>query len=97
MTIKILSENYLKYRISLGGKFQTHGKYLRAFSRHIGEGTHLDCITTEMCKSFLYKDQLCGITNTFNRICFAIVGYGTWYDDCSCFYTSFDLTSFFCY
>lgn len=65
MTIKILSENYLKYRISLGGKFQTHGKYLRAFSRHIGEGTHLDCITTEMCKSFLYKDQLCGITNTW--------------------------------
>ncbi len=57
MKLKPLILNYIAYRKSIGEKFHTNGKYLKAFSRSVGDSIDIEDISTEMVAEFLYGNS----------------------------------------
>ena len=54
MTILELVSNYAQYRKSLGEKFETNDRVLKAFVKFIGIDFEVDELTEELSTSFLY-------------------------------------------
>ena len=54
MTIQELVTCYARYRKSLGEKFETNNRVLKAFVKYIGADFEADKLTEELSTSFLY-------------------------------------------
>jgi site-specific recombinase XerD len=76
MKLKILIEQYIDYRKSLGEKFRTNSDYLRTFYRYVGEDVSVNRITIKKVNAFLYGNNK--LTSTWFVKHTALLGFYTY-------------------
>lgn len=58
MKLKVLIDQYITYRKSLGEKFKTNEAYLKSFCKKIGPSRNIKSITKDMIDNFLYRGEM---------------------------------------